>query len=542
MNSIRLTSAEGKANKVLFFLGAEGRVPVDPASAGFIAVEHRPAAGEPAPDLPLHWRWWTTSSKYGAALFAEFADEKTRSLLADVCSMVELSRARDSLDDYPCPSTESYLPFQRAGIQYALAVKRAIIADEMGLGKTVQALGVANTIKAKKILVICPASIRLQWLTQCRRWLIDGKERFIYPIFNSKNGVPKNADIVIISYDLSTSPSIWESIASRSWDLLILDEAHYLKNYNAARTRTILGSEVVKSTEFVVALTGTPLPNRPHELHTIVKALNWSAIDRMSFKKFTAIYNPEIRKNNIIVARSTRFLLELQTRLRANLMIRRTKSEVANELPAKTYEIIEVEQTGGIKKALAAESLLTLDISKIGRLTIEERSAIATVRRQMGIAKAPLVVDYIDTLLSGGLQKLVVFAWHHDVIDLISDGLKKLKHDHVVLTGKTPATSRANLIDSFCNNESVRVFLAQLQAGGTGIDGLQKAANFCVFAECSWTFGDNEQAADRLHRSGQDLPVTVQFLVAPGSIDKRVLTAALEKCRIANEALDKEVK
>lgn len=542
-----LTTEVSTGGRRFFFLGVAPKANFDPKAAenaGFAVLKDRPKPGDPSPSLPWHWTWYMTRSPYGAAVFAQYADDKTKKILQPVLTAVELSRARDSIDDFPVPPDEAYLPFQRAGIQYALLHRHVLIADEMGLGKTVQALGVANAIGAKRILIVCPASIRMQWLSQCRRWLLNGRSRYIYPIMTGKAPDKRDADVIIVSYDLARNKKIWDALMSRTYDLTILDEAHYLKNYSADRTKAVLGGwaskpGVVDRSKKVVALTGTPLPNRPRELFPLIRALDWDLIERMSYRHFVQIYNPDIKVRDHVVGQTTKHLAELQMRLRAGLMIRRTKAEVATELPAKTYEVIEVEKTGAIKKALEAESLLSIDPLRVARLSLEQQSALNSVRREMGVAKVPLVVNHIQMLLEGGSGKLVVFAWHRDVIAGICEGLRAKRIGAVSLTGQTPGAQRMKIVDAFCNDPKALVFVAQLQAGGTGVDGLQRVSSVAVFAECSWTFGDNEQAADRLHRGGQALPVTVQFLVAPGSLDARVLTTALHKCKVANAALDK---
>ena len=487
---------------------------------------------------------WVTASPYGAALFHEWADASAAAALADVLTRVALSRARDSVDDYPCPAGEQYLPFQRAGIQYALAHDRVLIADEMGLGKTVQALGVANAIGAKSILVVCPASIRRQWINQARRWLLNGKHIYAYPVMNGGDKVPARAGLITVSYDLLRSKKVFEQLVARTYDLLVLDEAHYVKNYKAARTRAVFGTRdrpgIVDRAKRVVALTGTPLLNRPEELYSIVRSFAWHAIDRASYADFVDNYDPPVLVRGSVVGHQPQRLAELQMRLRAHVMIRRTKAEVATELPAKTYEIIEVEETGEIRKALQAESLLAIDPLHVSRLTADDRAKVTAARREMGLAKAPHVVEHVLLLLDGGVDKLVVFAWHRDVISAIAVGLERRGKRCFILTGATPGSERDRVVADFVGYQGQAVFIAQLVAGGAGIDGLQHAANVAVFAECSWTFGHNEQAADRLHRGGQALPVTVQFIVAPKSLDARVLTAALTKYRLAHVTLDKK--
>lgn len=512
-------------------------------AAGLKENMWRPPNADKAP-APATWRWFTGGATvYTMVALWDFLPPALREDVQNVRLEYELSFAKDSLDDYPCPPGEAYLPFQRAGIQYALARRNAIIADEMGLGKTVQALGVANTIDARKIFVVCPASVRLQWAAAARRWLVDGPDRIIVPLFSLTRGFPSKASVIVTSYDLMRNPHMQNAAREYKPDLLILDEAHFLKAHSARRTRAVLGdwrenTGLIGCAGKVLALTGTPLPNRPHELYNLVRALDWEAIDKMTEERFIQRYCPtEMIRGNLVVTPLRE--AELQARLRSRLMIRRLKADVATELPAKTYEIVEVPEDGAIRKALKAEAFLNLDLTRITKLSIEEQSALATVRREMGLAKVPRVVEHVVSLLESGVEKLTIFAWHRDVIAAIDEALAAQGYGTVTLTGATPVHKRAAVVQHFVVDPDCRAFIAQMQAGGVGIDGLQKVCSVAIFAEPSWTPADNEQCADRLHRTGQSMPVTVQFLVAPGSLDAKVLGAALRKARTADAVLDR---
>jgi SWI/SNF-related matrix-associated actin-dependent regulator 1 of chromatin subfamily A len=494
-------------------------------------------------------RQFVTTSVWGAAavvLAGATPDAATRAHVAPILARYEMSIAQDGLDEYPAPPGLSYLPFQRAGIQFASARRTALIADEMGLGKTVQALGVVNAVGARSVLILCPASIRLQWLAQARLWLLDGQRRVMQVLLNGSDKIMTRAEIIISSYDLVRSPAIRAALLDRRYDVLILDEAHYLKNHSSGRARAVLGAytktrdpAIIDRAERILALTGTPVPNRPRELYTLLRALDWSAIDRMSEDEFRETYNPTRSRGG----RTFDYALrprELQMRLRGSVMIRRLKAEVAKELPEKTYSIIELSPDARVQRVLDQERRFhELDVTKIKSWPVEERSALAAVRREMGIAKLPLVAPHIEMLLAGGLDKLVVFTWHVEVARGLAELLRRTGRRCSVLVGATPPAERARLIEEFVTEPSVQVFVAQMLTGGVGVDGLQKVCSFALFAEPSWTFGDNEQAAARLHRAGQASPVTVQFTVASGSLDAIVLGAALAKAKTADAVLDR---
>lgn len=495
------------------------------------------------------WRVYFTENPYSAVNFFRLGDDEAKRRLDKLDAAIQRSRAEDSFDDFPCPKGQEYLPFQRAGIDFALSRPHTLIGDDMGLGKTVQALGVANAMKARSLLVVCPAAVRLQWATMINRWLVsrqDGsRDRgHLHVIRKTSDGVHPDATLVVLSYEMATNAAIWPALMARKWDLAVVDEAHYLKNHDAKRTRAVLGGwdgqrpGIMDVAGRVLMLTGTPLPARPREMYTIARALCWDAIGRVTQDSFLFEYNPSATLADGTRVEETGNLLELQARLRSHFMIRRLKADVAKDMPAKSYEMVEIEPDGAIKRILQAERLLHIDPDNIRMVPFDEQGHIATLRREMGVAKAGRVVEHVEMLMDGGLDKVVVFCYHREVAAILAAELSR--YGLAAVLGGTSPAARADAVSRFGSDPKVRVFLGQITAAGTGIDGLQKACSWCVFAEPSWTPGDNEQCVDRLHRTGQKLPVTAQFLVAPKSLDSVILASAIRKYRVTNVALDRQ--
>lgn len=477
-------------------------------------------------------------------LFEE-ADPAAAVELIDHWLAYEESLASDSAAEWPAPDGCEYLPFQRAGIGYAMRRRHCLIGDEPGLGKTIQAIGVANAMEAERILVVCPASVRLQWAAAVEKWRC--RPGRVYPILKSGDGLDERADVVITSYNLASSAGIGDAIARLRWDLVVFDEAHYLKSYDATRTRRLLGDYdgkfrgLVADAGRVLALTGTPLPNRPRECYTLARALDWDSIDRMSEEAFQNRYNPIVTMPNGFRMEWTGHELELQARLRCNFMVRRAKAAVQKDLPEKVYELAYIEPDGAVKKALRAEKMLNIDTENLAAIAgdAEVMGQIATVRRMMGDAKVPGVVAHLNMLLDGGVTKLVVFAYHTSVIAALREAFGPAA---VVIQGATGAGAREAAKQRFQDDPDCRIFIGQLTAAGTGVDGLQNVCSHAVFAEASWTPGENEQCVDRLHRIGQRSAVVAQFLVAPGSLDARILGSAITKATVINKALDAHLK
>lgn len=487
-----------------------------------------------------------TDDPYAALTYADNATIAARYQLGDLARAVEASRSLGSTTRHPCPEGLDLFPYQKAGLDYALQRQHSLIGDDPGLGKTPQAIVFANAIAARSVLVVCPASIRLQWAERIRQWSTMEGNYIVYPILKSADGVHPKAEWTIISYDLLRSGGIREALAGRRYDLLIVDEAHYLKTPEAKRTKAVLGAEsMFGHCERTLALTGTPLPNRPKECFTLTRALAWDAIGYMGQKEFESRYNftKTIRNRKGAVVRAeekTGRLLELQNRLRAHYMVRRRKRDVLDQLPAIRHDIIHVDETDGVRKALEAERMLDIDPTDLSGINAAIMGHISTVRMMMGLAMAPQAASYVDYVLQTGEEKVVVFAWHIGVLDILEEALSSKGYSVVRVDGSTTSLAKQRAVDAFVTG-TPRVFLGNLQSIGVGVDGLQKVCSRAVFAESSWTPSDNDQGVGRLERIGQKSAIICDWLVAPGSLSERVLGTSLAKLQDIHQAMDERI-
>ena len=495
-----------------------------------------------------------TKEHYAAASFAQYATPDARAILQPLLTQIESSWRNESNANISCPADQELWPFQKANIEYALQRKCTLIGDQPGLGKTPTAICFANEIRAKRCLVICPASIRIQWVKKIREWTVQRWPYTIHPILVGRHGVHPNAEWTVVSYDLARTDAIGKALARGTYDLLILDEAHYLKTSDSRRTRAVFGGgsdrifdAFADRSQRILALTGTPLPNRPREAFTLAKGLCWDSIDWMTESSFQERFNPSMTKEvynertgetkTYVDERSGRHG-ELQNRLRANFMTRHLKRQVMTQLKMPVYDIIQLEETTAVKQALKAESLLHIDPENLQGADFSALGDIATVRRMMGVALAPQVADYIDMLIDGGEEKLVVFAYHHEVLDILQH--KWQKHGVIRVDGNTNATRKMKSVEEFQTNDGIQIFLGQILACGTGTDGLQYVSNHALIAEADWVPGVNEQAFDRLDRGGQSRVVQGDIFVAPNSFSEKILATALRKGHGVHSALDKQ--
>lgn len=478
---------------------------------------------------------------YAALPFWRCADDlalgKMRGLLEDY----KASWADQSDYDPPSPKGKTAMPYQRAGVAYGLKRNSFLIGDEPGLGKTIMAILYANAIDARKALIVVPASIRAQWCSQIVEWSTLNNVTFQL-MSASMGGVDPNCNFNVVSYNLIHNPGIFKALMAIDWDLLVLDEAHYVKTVDALRTRAIFGGGAVGTpyksewiadrAKHVCALTGTYLPNRPREAFALAKGIDWQSISYLGEDAFKYRFNPSNKWKEEMGR-----LPELNARLRSNFMVRRLKEDVLPQLPPKRYEITYLEPNGAVQDVLAKESLIDFDPMQLYNPNFSlEGTPISTLRREMGVAKAPRVIEYARYLLDiVGIPKLVIFYHHKEVRAAMLHGLEK----YGIMTshgGQSP-TFREAQRNEFINGKP-RIWLAQHDTV-EGADGIQHIAYSMLFAEPAWTPGRNEQCMDRCHRWGQQVNVLGQFAIFRGSFDEKVLHSVVFKAQNIHETLDR---
>lgn len=503
----------------------------------------------------------SASSREKAVLFAtnpyalaDLADE-TCPKLAAYRREIDLSRALDGKGTLRLPPGKELWPYQCATLDFLLARGGGINGDQPGLGKTPTSIAYANAREAQRILVIVPASVRLQWGERIKQWSTIPRCH-ISIMLKVKDGIHPTANYQVISYDAARNPAIIRAISKYKWDLLICDEAHKMKNIDALTTRAILGNSrgeyhhgdtkmkaIAGYCTEHLALTGTLLLNRPSECYNLIRFFDHEAIDFMSEEKFKERYNRQADMKTIEGKRfkleSTSLELELQNRLRVNVMARHEKKDVFTMMKPPRYTIVKCEENGAVRGALDAEGMLGLSVEEIQTTKdFEILGHIAEARRLMGVALAPQISDYAADFLEGSDEKLVIFGWHLEVLDIFEQELSRF--GTVRIDGRKSPAARQKAVDDFTNLPNVRVFIGNIQAAGTGLDGLQQVCSRCYLAEPDWVPAQNEQAVSRLDRIGQENLVTAEIFVAPGSISEKILVKALEKMNVIHRVLDEK--
>ncbi len=449
--------------------------------------------------------WWTEQHTK-AAMCAEYADEPAQlsigSYMARKHAALQASRAEDSDIEIPVPEGLTPRGFQRAGVAYFLPRKRVLCGDEMGLGKTVQAaLWVNKVDEIKTVLVVCPASLKRNWMYELERWLV--RPTTIGIADTRYNQVVPPTDIVIINYDILARKEkvpgetkidkdgkvkpvykyiLREALTKRKWDLLVVDECHRLKGdpKQVIRSRMTFALEA----ERMLFLSGTPLVNRPRELWNLVHHLAPKAFPHKAefMNRYCAGGNPEHDPYG-----GAKNLAELQEKLRLWIMIRRLKKDVLKDLPPKMRQVIELPADGCenlVKNEMLAfarkEDVLTtmrlrVELAKASENPEDYKQAVSKltdgikvafeelsrVRRETAVAKIPLVADHLDTIFEEG-HKVILFCHHKDVAYALAYRME------AKLTGKKQHIDYAHLLSTdkrFLDDEDVKTKVPKFTKG-----------------------------------------------------------------------------
>lgn len=505
----------------------------------------------------------SASSKERAVLFspnpyalADLANGECPEL-APYREQIDASRALDGQGTWRLPPGKELKHYQKATLDYLLARGGGLNADDCGLGKTIVALAYCNHTEAQRILVIVRAGLRIQWGHQIKEWSTIPNVK-ISVMMNTKDGIHPTAHYQVISYNAATNPNIIRAIAKYKWDVLVIDEIQDCKTVSALRSRAILGNTrgefqhgedrlpaIASYARHKIALTGTPLLNRPAEIWNLLRYFDPEAIDYMGEEEFKQRFNRQADMRTLSGKRfkleSTSLEQELQNRLRVNIMARHLWGEIPGNDRPPIFGLVRVGENGTVKTALEAEDLLGLSVEEIQTTKdIVTLGHIAEARRLMGEAIAPQVAIYAAEFLEGCDEKLILFSWHHSVSDILERDLAR--YGVVRVDGKKSAKQKQNAIDDFIQKKEIRVSVMNMQSGGVGVDGLQKVCRQCFLVEPDWVNEQNKQAVARLHRFGQEDQVRADLFVAPGSISEKILVKSLEKAHVIHKVLDAKTR
>ena len=440
-----------------------------------------------------------------------FESEELHDFWLPKAAIIKDNSVQNVVVDYSKYSNRPPLEHQKEAIQKLLENKKFILADDMGLGKTTSTIIGALESGSKKILIICPATLKINW----KREIENYSDRPIF-IAESKNFSTEH-DFVIANYDIIKNfhdPKNKEEslILNSKFDLVIVDEAHYIKNATAQRTKLI--NDLVKNTERLWLLTGTPMTSRPMDYFNLLSLVdspvskNWMAYAI----RYCAGYQFKVGNRKVWNITGASNLEELRERT-SGTILRRLKENVLDlpdkiitpvylKLKSKAYEDVMGEYYDWYDKNPEESKSLTVQFSKLTK-----------VRQIIADEKIQQTIEIAENIIEQG-KKVIIFCNFTDSLNKIVEHFGKTA---VKLDGSMSQHERQYSVDQFQENEKIKVFVGNIRAAGTGIT--LTAGEAAIFNDLSFLPSDHAQAEDRSYRYGQKNNVLVYYPIFENSIE-----------------------
>ena len=420
----------------------------------------------------------------------------------------------------------TYTPrdYQLESLGYALNKGNLINGDDVGLGKTFEAIIYAETTNSFPCLVIVPASVKYNWGEKWQE--IVGPNRDISIIESAETKTRKNnwnAEVVIINYDIigkkqgSGATVKFKELTSIKWKMVIFDEAHFLKEKKAQRSKA--AKMIIKPKDIKIQLlTGTATMSKPVELWNLlllIKSEKYVAEDWYQFvRRYCGGY---IGKFGWVTDGATN-ILELNQKLRDNCYIRREKKDVLKELPEVITEVIKVPITNKRAVIKATDNIIEYILETKGVEASEKAEeaehlvALGTLRRLSIDGKLKAIESYLKDW-SQSNEKLLVFGLHREPLDYLAEKFKA-----ELIAGGVSSKDKQRIVKEWQTNKSQFLF-ANMESAGTGVDGLQNVCSNMIITELPWRPSDLWQVIGRLDRSGQKNSPNIKYLLSDDTID-----------------------
>lgn len=463
------------------------------------------------------------------------------------------------------PKGLEIMPHQSRFLEAVRAGHRTfLLADEPGLGKTAESVLAASIADAYPLLAVVPNVVKMNWAREVERWT---PQRRATVIQGDGENIDAFADVFIVNYEILDRHLSWLSTVGLKG--MVVDEAHFIKNLTSQRSQNVLalGARIREQVRnpLLLALTGTPLINDVEDFDAIWRFLGWTngekpgpvlmeRLDETGLTPADKAFYPEARDAVIsmgIVRRKKKDVAaDLPDKLIADLpvelddefgrSIRQAERELGERLAAKYRRIVEARGDRGRAPGEIDDDIVRL----VAHNELEESKAagtgaenVFTMVRRIGQAKAQLAADYA-VQLQRSVGKVVFFAKHIDVMDQAEAHFAAAGLKTVSLRGDQATVARQSAIDAFNNDPEVGIAVCSLTAAGVGVN--MQASSNVVLAELSWTAAEQTQAIDRVHRIGQDEPVTAWRIIAAHTIDTKIAELIDSKQGLAARALDGE--
>ena len=458
--------------------------------------------------------------------------EKLHAFWVPKAAIIQEEKKLNREIDYTPYDKRPPLEHQKEAIEKLLANERFILADDMGLGKTTAAVIASLESQAKKILIVCPASLKINWEREIKNYT----DRKILIIEGRKWG--STFDYYIINYDIlknfhttdkSEDSEAYQLIAKEKFDLVIVDEAHYISNTTSQRTRLL--NDILDNIPRVWLLTGTPMTSRPINFFNLLSivnsplALNWQVYVR----RYCAGYQFRVGQRKVWNTSGASNLDELRERTK-NIVLRRLKIDIL-DLPEKiiapiylelknTYYDDELEEFMRISKENQKKESISVTLNRLMR-----------IRQLIAVEKVNYTCELIDKFIEQD-KKVIVFTNFTMSLDLIHE---KYKKNSVTLDGRMSKEKRQESVDKFQTNDKIKVFISNIKAGGVGIT--LTAAEAVIMNDLSFVPADHSQAEDRAYRYGQKNSVLVYYPVFENTVEMQIFNILQKKKDIIDQVM-----
>ncbi len=436
--------------------------------------------------------------------------------------------------------------FQKAGALFLEYNSASLLGDEPGLGKTIQTIAALQT-KCKRVLVVCPASLKYNWQEEIEKWsdlttrVIDGTAQKRKSLWSLQEAIP----YTIANYELIWRD--WEQVKSIPWDAIVCDEAQKIANPDTKITKAVKGLSKLFPKAKRIALTGTPVSNTPIDI--------WSIVDWL-VPRYLGHYGHFRNEYCITDDESGRVVgyrhLERLNTLLDPIMLRRRKEEVLDDFPKKTLQNIRFALSGeeekiysGILKSVTEEVLpylenidtRSLNLIPVKMLRLKQvtgHPALLGEKFEGDSSKLALLKEMLGPIVASG-QKAIIFTQFAQMAQILFWELKNLQP--LRIAGDVSAEDRQSRVNSFQDDPSKKVII-MTEAGAAGLN--LQAASYVFHYDSPWSIAKLEQREGRAHRIGQEKPVTVYNLIAKNTIDEYVLKVLSRKNKISLDILGDE--
>lgn len=495
------------------------------------------------------WEVDTVDAQY-LRLMAKWAQER------NLVRIVRWMKDDEPVETYePLPMPELTIPhnmlvqpydYQKEGIAYALQKKRCIMGDEPGLGKTAQAIGTLTASGAFPALVICPASLKVNWQREFKKFggvdavILDDNNRGVWQqllTMKRADGKPM-CQVIITNYESLkkffvrrlirqerfTMKSIEFDERVKLFRSVVVDESHKCKSNKTQQSKFVQG--IAEGKEYVLELTGTPVVNNNEDLVQQLRIMD-RLNDFGGYQKFIGRYCQGLNKSSHVK--------ELNLRLRNLCFFRRQKKDVLTQLPDKTRSYLVTEISNRKEYSDAEKDIIKYlrnyqdaDDEKLQRAIRGDIMVRMNILKQVSArGKIASAVDIIHNTIDGG-DKLIVFCFLKEVVAALKREFPKA----VTVTGDDNDKQKQYSVDKFQQDEACKLIILNYRSGGTGLT--LTAASNVLFVEFPFTAADCEQAEDRAHRNGQKNAVNCTYILGQNTIDEYMYNLIQTKRTIAN--------